>query len=163
MKKLLLILFAFATPFAVHSQASYGDLFLVDYNVKINVSTENDSIFLSLIMTSASQKMTDDPKLLLRLMDDTVISLDGRLLGSTSRTDGAYMIGNVAVASNHFITEAKFPITKEQMEQFAKGIKKLRLNTSPKFHEKSWRRDKIGRKLFDKYKESSGNSFEDDF
>lgn len=163
MKKLLLILFVFAMPYVVHAQVSYGDLFLVDYNIKINVSTENDSIFLTLIMTSASQKMTDDPKLLLRLMDDTVISLDGRLLGSTSMADGAYMIGSVAVASNHFITEAKFPITKEQMEQFAKGVKKLRLNSSPKFHEKSWRRDKIGKKLYDKYKESSGNSFEDNF
>ena len=80
MKKLLLILFVFAMPYVVHAQVSYGDLFLVDYNIKINVSTENDSIFLTLIMTSASQKMTDDPKLLLRLMDDTVISLDGRLL-----------------------------------------------------------------------------------
>ena len=163
MRKLLLLLCLLVSSLAVQAQASYGDLFLVDYNVKINVSTENDSIFLTVIMTSASQKMTDEPKLLLRLMDDTIISLDGRLLGSTSKTDGAYMIGSVAVASNHFITEAKFPITKEQMEQFAKGVKKLRLNSSPKFHEKSWRRDKIGKKLYDKYKESSSNSFEDDF
>ena len=163
MKKFLLSFCLLVISIAAQAQASYGDLFLVDYNVKINVSTENDSIFLSLIMTSASQKMTDEPKLLLRLMDDTVISLDGRLLSSTSKSDGAYMIGYVAVASNHFITEAKFSISKEQMEQFAKGIKKLRLNTSPEFHEKSWRRDKIGRKLYDKYKESSSNSFEDNF
>ena len=73
------------------------------------------------------------------------------------------MIGNVAIADNHFISEAKFPIAKDQIEQFNKGIKKLRLNTSPKFHEKEWRRDKIGKLLYKKYKESSGNSFEDNF
>ena len=76
---------------------------------------------------------------------------------------GAVMVGYTAVAINHFITEAKFPIAKDQIEQFSKGIKKLRLNTSPKFHEKEWRKDKIGKKLFEKYKESSGNSFEDNF
>ena len=150
------------------AQASYGDIVFGDYNVKINVSTENDSVFLSLILTSENKKMTDKPKLLLRLTDDTVISLEGTLLESTIKSDGAYImpmpyVGNIAINENHFITGAKFPITKEQIEQFSKGIKKLRLNTSPKFHEKEWRKDKIGKTLYKKYKESSGNSFEDNF
>lgn len=162
MRRFLVSMFLFYA-IGTNAQVSYGDLFFVDYNMKINVSTEKDSIFLSVILTSSSQKMVDTPKLLLRLTDGTVISLDGTLLASTSKSDGAYMIGNVAVASNHFITEAKFPVSRNQMEQFSKGIRKLRLNTSPSFHEKQWRRDKIGKILYEKYKESSGNSFEDDF
>lgn len=162
MRKFLISIFLFCA-ISINAQVSYGDLFFVDYNMKINVSTEKDSVFLSVILTSSSQKMVDTPKLLLRLTDGTVISLDGTLLASTSKSDGAYMIGNVAVASNHFITEAKFLVSREQMEQFSKGIKKLRLNTSPSFHEKQWRRDKIGKLLYEKYKESSGNSFEDNF
>ena len=89
--------------------------------------------------------MSDNPKLLLRLMDDSVMSLDGYMLGSTNKSEGAVMIGNTAVAINHYVTEAKFPISKEQVESLSKGIKKLRLNTSPKFHEKEWRKDKIGK------------------
>ena len=162
MRRFLVSMFLFYA-IGTNAQVSYGDLFFVDYNMKINVLTEKDSIFLSVILTSSSQKMVDTPKLLLRLTDGTVISLDGTLLASTSKSDGAYMIGNVAVASNHFITEAKFPVSRNQMEQFSKGIRKLRLNTSPSFHEKQWRRDKIGKILYEKYKESSGNSFEDDF
>lgn len=157
---ILLTVFPFITGKA---QVSYGENFLVGYNVKINLSTENDSTFLTLILTSERLKMSDSPKLLLRLMDDSVLSLDGYMLGSTNKSEGAVMIGNTAVAINHFITEAKFPITKDQIEQFSKGIKKLRLNTSPKYHEKEWRKDKIGKKLFAKYKESSSNSFEDNF
>lgn len=42
-------------------------------------------------------------------------------------------------------------------------MKKLRLNTSPKFHEKEWSCDKIGKKLFNAYLRSSSNSFEDGF
>lgn len=95
-------------------------------------------------------------------MDDSVISLEV-ICGITNKSDGAVMIGYTAVAINHYITEAKFPISKEQVESLSKGVKKLRLNTSPQFHEKEWRKDKIGKKLYKKYKESSSNSFEDGF
>ena len=164
MKKLITAIFLLFTiaPFA-KAQVSYGDNFFVDYNVKINLSTEKDSTFLTLIFTSERLKMSDSPKLLLRLMDDRVISLDGYMLDSTSKSGGAVMIGYTAVAINHYVTEAKFPISKEQVESLSKGVKKLRLNTSPKFHEKEWRKDKIGKILYKKYIESSSNSFEDNF
>lgn len=163
MKKIYLNILFLALSCIASAQVSYGDNFFVDYNVKINLSTENDSIFLTLMLTSERLKMSDSPKLLLRLMDDSVLSLDGYMLGSTNKSEGAVMIGYTAVAINHYVTEAKFPITKEQAESLSKGVKKLRLNTSPKFHEKEWRKDKVGKKLYEKYKESSSNSFEDGF
>ena len=163
MKRFLFLLLICGSYLYGKAQISYGDNFLVDYNVKINLSTENDSTFLTLIFTSESCKMSDSPKLLLRLMDDTVISLDGYMLGASNKNEGAVMIGYTAVAINHYVTEAKFPISREQAESLSKGVKKLRLNTSPKFHEKEWRRDKIGKKLYAKFKESSANSFEDNF
>ena len=163
MKRFLILLFIFCSYLQANAQVSYGDKFFVDYNVKINLSTENDSIFLTLIFTSERQKMSDSPKLLLRLMDDTVISLDGHMLSTSNKSEGAVMIGYTAVAINNYVTEAKFSISKEQVEGLSKGVKKLRLNTSPTFHEKEWHRDKIGKKLYAKYKESSANSFEDNF
>ena len=163
MRKIVFSIYLFVCVPTASAQASYGDIFFGDGNVKINVSTENDSTFLTLIITSSRLKMSDSPKLLLRLMDDSVISLDGNLLSSSHKSEGAVMIGYTAVAINHFITEAKFPISKDQIEQFSKGIKKLRLNTSPQYHEKEWRKDKIGKVLFARYKESSANSFEDNF
>lgn len=163
MKKVLLLLMITCSCLSGKAQVSYGDNFFVDYNVKINLSTENDSIFLTLILTSERLKMSDSPKLLLRLMDDSVISLDGYMLGATNKSEGAVMIGYTAVAINHYVTEAKFPISKDLVDKLSKGVKKLRLNTSPNFHEKEWRKDKIGKKLYEKYKKCSGNSFEDGF
>lgn len=163
MKRLIFLLLISCSCLFVKAQVSYGDNFSVDYNVKINLSTENDSTFLTLIITSSRLKLSDSPKLLLRLMDDTVISLDGNMLSASNQSAGAVMIGYTAVAVNYNTTEAKFPISKEQVEGLSKGVKKLRLNTSPKFHEKEWRKDKIGKKLYAKYKESSANSFEDNF
>ena len=163
MKKILLVITLLLSFAHIKAQVSYGDNFLVDYNVKINLTTENSLVFLVVILKSERYKMTSEPKLLLRLMDNTVISLNGELLDSTSKYEGSYMIGNVSFAENLFITEAKFPISKEQVESLSKGVKKLRLNTLPKYHEREWEIDKIGKKLYKKYKDSSSNSFEDDF
>lgn len=96
-------------------------------------------------------------------MDDSVISLEGDFIGSSEKDNGSVIVGNVAVASNEYVSEAKFPVSKTQIELFSKGIKKIRLNTSPDFHKKEWIRDKIGKKLYHQYKSSSGNSFEDNF
>ena len=151
------------TPMMANAQVSYGDTFWGSYNMKINVSTENDSIFLNVIYTDEKRKLTDTPKLLLKLMDDTVISLVGYMMSRSSYSDGGAVVAGVIVESNFYVSEAKFPITKEQILQFKNGLKKLRLNTSPKYHEKEWSHDKIGRKLYGCYLRSSPNSFEDGF
>ena len=164
MKKVLwIILIMSALSIQVRAQASYGDITWGSYNMKINVVTDNDSIFLNIVYTDGKLKLADEPKLLLKLMDDEVISLDGQLLSNFSKSDCGVVISGVYVASKHFISEAKFSISKEQIGQFSKGIKKLRLNTSPKYHEKEWKKDKIGKKLYESYKKSSSNSFEDGF
>lgn len=165
MKKIALItlLFISALSNQVRAQVSYGDITWGNYNMKINVITDNDSIFLHIVYTNRVNKLADTPKLLIKLMDDEVISLDGQPLGSFSKSDGGIVVSGYYVASDNFISEAKFPISKEQISQFSKGIKKLRLNTSPKYHEKEWNKDKIGMILYESYKKSSPNSFEDGF
>lgn len=161
--KVIAFIFLLLTPLAVQAQASYGDRSFGEGNFKYSISTENDSIYLKLIIVSWKFKFSESPKMLIRIMDDSVISLEGYLIGSSEKDSGSVIVGNVAVASNEYVSEAKFPVSKTQIELFSKGIKKIRLNTSPDFHEKEWIRDKIGKKLYQQYKNSSGNSFEDNF
>ena len=163
MKRILSVLLIVLSCTYAQAQVRYGDRAFGDGDIQINVSTEKDSVYLTFIVTSWKYKMSDSPEVLFRLMNDDIISLDGKLLDSSIMNEGAVMIGKLAVSSNEYITEAKFPIAKNQIEQFSKGIKKVRINTSPKYHQKEWRRDKIGKKLYAKYKESSSDSFEDNF
>ena len=153
----------FSLSIQVNAQATYGDITWGSYNMKINVITDNDSIFLSIIYTDGKHKIVDEPKLLIKLMDDEIIYLDGQLLSNMSKSDGGVVISGLYFASNYFISEAKFPITRKEIEHFSKGIKKIRLNTSPKYHEKEWKRDKIGKILYESFKKCSPNSFEDGF
>lgn len=163
MKKHLLLVMLILLPKMANAQVSYGSITWGSYNMKIYVSTENESIFLNITYSDEELKLTDTPKLLLKLMDDTIISLEGDKISSLIKNDGGVIVSGVLVESNYYVSEAKFPITKEQILQLEKGIKKLRLNTSPKFHEKEWSIDRIGEKLYNAYIKSSSNSFEDGF
>lgn len=87
MRKLLIVFLSICT-ITTNAQVSYGNKYFGGTNMNINVSTENDSIFLTVILTSDRQKMVDAPKLLLRLTDEKVISLDGLLLASSSKNEG---------------------------------------------------------------------------
>lgn len=160
MKEIYLsIVFSFLA-LAVNAQVSYGDLTFGSYNMKINLETENDSIFLHVIYSDESRNLSDDPKLLLRLMDDTVLSFDGKNLGRHSKSDGGVVIHGFYIESGYVVSEAKFPVPKDQIILFKKGVKKLRLNTSPNYHEKKWRKDRIGKVLYEAYLNRSPNSFE---
>ena len=165
MKKVILITLLFLSALFNHvkAQVSYGSIAWGSYNMKINVITDSDSIFLNIIYADERRKLTDTPKLLIKLMDDEVISLDGQLLDNMNKSDGGIVVSGIFLESSYFISEAKFPITKDQINLFSKGVKKLRLNTSPKYHEKEWKRDRIGKILYESYIKSSPNSFEDGF
>lgn len=157
MKVILIVLLSVLSYSYSSAQVSFS-------GVKINVTTENDSIFLNVVYKSENKKLIETPKLLLRLMNDDVLMLDGKLLGVQNQTEGGLMLyGGVFISANGFVSEAKFYVTKEQMIKIGMGVKKFRLNTSPKYVEKEWIKDKIGMKLYNKYLESSSNSFQDGF
>ena len=147
----------------VKAQAKYGDIGWGNYEMTLNVVQEKDSFFLNVIYKDRKLKLVDSPKLLIKLMDDEVIYLDGQFISSTDKTEGGVMISGIFIQSSHIVNQALFPISVNQIEQFTKGIKKIRLNTSPRYHEKEWKKDKIGRILYEGYRKSSGNSFEDGF
>ena len=163
MKKVLFSLFFFCFSLCLNAQVSYGNATWGTYYMQINVVTENDSVFLNMTFTSEDRKITDHPKLLLRFMDDSMISLEGVNVSSVQKNEGGLIVYGLLLSSDYFISEAKFPISKEQISLFGKGVKKLRLNTSPKIHEKGWKIDKIGKKIYEAYLKCSPNSFVDGF
>ena len=80
-----------------------------------------------------------------------------------SKTEGGVMISGIFIQSSHIVNQALFPISVNQIEQFTKGIKKIRLNTSPRYHEKEWKKDKIGKMLYENYVKIKTDSFADGF
>ena len=124
MKKVLFSLFFFCFSLCLNAQVSYGNATWGTYYMQINVVTENDSVFLNMTFTSEDRKITDHPKLLLRFMDDSMISLEGVNVSSVQKNEGGLIVYGLLLSSDYFISEAKFPISKEQISLFGKGVKK---------------------------------------
>ena len=101
--------------------------------------------------------------MLIKLMNDSIIALEGKLINSNVMSRGGVVVSNIMMEASYYVSEAKYPISPEQISQFGQGIKKLRLNTIPNYHEKEWKKDKIGKKLYEEYLNCSPNSFEDKF
>jgi len=133
------------------------------YILTISIVKENGKAFLDVLSMDRRRTQIEEPKMLIKLMNDSVIALEGKLINSNVMSRGGVVVSNIMMEASYYVSEAKYPISPEQISQFGQGIKKLRLNTSPYIHEKEWKKDKIGKKLYEEYLNCSPNSFEDKF
>jgi hypothetical protein len=127
------------------------------------VVTQKDSIYLMMNFHDYNNKFIDTPKFLIKLFDDTIIELGGYKLSSATIDESDIVISGMSFPIMVYETNLKFLISKEQMSSFKKGIKKIRFNTSPKYREKEWRKDKIGKEILKEYESYCSISFKDNF
>lgn len=152
-----LLLLCFMSGFA---KVQFGNM---SYDVIFNMETQNDSICLLVTLNDNDNKVTDTPKLLIKLFNDSIIELQGKLLSSTVQDDYGAVIGGMILSENMYVSNMKFQISKSLIESIKNGIKKIRLNSLPKYREKEWGKDKIGKALYKEYSKCSSNSFRDGF
>ena len=95
---------------------------------------------------ASTNSLPTTPVMLLKFMDDTTVELSGeRTRSSREMVSGTNMFWN---------DEAVFILNQKQFEQIVKGIKKIRINSQPKFFERTWKKDKLGKKLYKDYQKS---------
>lgn len=83
----------------------------------------------------------------IRTFTGIVLELQGTVLGNGSQTTGI-VCGNIVLPVTEIISTAQFWITPEQFEILNDGIEKIRLTMTPMNHERTFRKDKIGKKLY---------------
>ena len=76
--------------------------------------------------------------------------MDGELLSNKTESSGV-MVGNVFVPASEIISSAQFQISVEQFEIIKDGVAKIRMTTSPIVHEKNFKKDCFGKKLYQFY------------
>ena len=84
---------------------------------------------------------------MIRNFNDEVLKLEGNHIGDGSET-GGIVAGNMVLPVTELSTTAQFPITPQQMEILSKGIAKIRITAIPMNHERTFNKDKIGKKLY---------------
>ncbi len=116
-------------------------------NVKYSVTKQDTCYYIIVTVRSDRMKFLKEPTMMLKTFDNDVLKLKGSSLGDGSETGGV-VIGNIITPITEINSTAQFQVAPEQFELIRKGISKVRLTTIPMDHERTFKSDKIGAKLY---------------
>lgn len=149
MQKLIPIVLLFvAASCATPKMVSYSHKRITAEGCEVGYSAlkKGGELFIVTQLTSDRLVFADSPLLKIRTFKGEVLELSGVALAS--RTEhGAVLSGTVVVPYSTQRAMAQFKISNSQAAALADGIQKIQLTTVPIVHEKTFRRDKIGKKL----------------
>ena len=117
------------------------------------VLVQDSQNYVVLTMTSEKQVFAQQPTLMLKTFEGDIITLVGEIVDSNKTTAGV-MISGIMIPVSERTFVAQFGISNEEIELLSKGICKVRLATVPKLHEKEFKKDKIGLKLYTMFKDA---------
>ena len=119
-------------------------------NMKYSVAKQDSSYYIIATVRSDRMNFLSEPTMKVRTFNDEVITLTGTVIGNGSRSVG-YMSGNIVYPLTEISSTAQFIVTPEQFESIKNGIAKIRLDMTPMNHERTFKKDKIGKKLYQFY------------
>ena len=98
--------------------------------------------------------------MMIRTANGDVLKFSGELIDNGTESAGI-VSGNMVIPVTSIISTAQFEVSPEQFELLKDGIIKVRLTTIPIEHEREFKKDKIGKKLYEFYLNVKNK--EDDF
>lgn len=162
MKKLLLLCFLAVSLDTIAQTVgySYRPLAAEGCNMKYSVTKQDSVYYIIVTVRSDRLKFLKESTFLIKNFEGDVIKLQGDLIGNGSESAGV-MVGNMMLPVTEINSTAQFRIDPEEFELIKNGIAKVRLSTIPIEHERTFKRDKIGKKLYKFYLKAKSKA--DDF
>lgn len=147
-----IILFIVLTMFSANINAqtvgyTYRPLAAEGCNMKYSVVKQNTAYYIIATVKSDRLNFLKESTMLLKTFDGEVIKLYGSQIASSSETAGI-VSGNIVLPVTEISSTAQFKISPQQFELLKKGVAKIRLSTIPIEHERTFAKDKIGKKLY---------------
>lgn len=155
MKTIKIILLLFCIILGINAKAqtvgyTYKALAAEGCNMKYSVAKQ-DTIY-SIIATVRSDRMNflAEPTMKIRTFTGKYLELRGTVIGNGSQSAGV-ISGNIVIPVTEISSTAQFRITPQQFEILNEGVAKIRLSMTPMNHERTFKKDKIGKKLYQFY------------
>ena len=119
-------------------------------NMKYSVAKQ-DTMY-SIVATVRSDRMNflSEPTMKIKTFSGKYLELKGIVIGNGSQSAGI-ISGNVVIPVTEISSTAQFRITPQQFEILNEGVAKIRLSMTPMNHERTFKKDKIGKKLYQFY------------
>lgn len=138
--KHLLLLLSLITVSATAQKVSCG-------GISYSVIYDDYAYYIVTTAKSSNKYIINSPCMKMRTFDGNIITLQGTLVKEETQS-AAYMIRNSIYNISQNVTTAKFIITEEQLGQLRNGVSKVLITMMPKNHERAFKKDKIGTKLY---------------
>ena len=88
-----------------------------------------------------------EPTMKIRTLSGKYLELKGTVIGNGSQSAGI-ISGNVVIPVTEISSTAQFRITPQQFEILNEGVAKIRLSMTPMNHERTFKKDKMGKKIY---------------
>ena len=132
---------------------SYKPLAAEGCTMKYNVVKQDTAYYIIATVCSDRMNFLNESTMKIRTFDDDVITLKGVVIGNGSQSAGL-VTGNIILPITEISSTAQFAITPEQFELLKSGVAKVRLSMTPMDHERTFKKDKIGKKLYQFYQKA---------
>lgn len=156
----IICLITFSSAVAQSVGYTYKALAAEGCSVKYSALWQDGQPYIVVVVSSDRLVFNDTPIMMMRLFNGELIKSEGKAVNTTT-SQGGRIIGKVVVPDTELQVTAQFPITKQQVDMLYNGVAKIRITTLPLTHERTFKRDKIGEKLYYFFQE--GAQSEDDF
>lgn len=129
---------------------SYKSLTKEGCKMKYSVAKQDTSFYIIATVTSDNMRFLSEPTMKIRTFNDEVITLSGVLIGNDSETAG-FIYGSFIIPITEKSSTAQFKIKPQQFEELNNGVSKIRISMTSMNHERTFKKDKIGGKLYKFY------------
>lgn len=151
--KKILFLLCMCLGLSVNAQTigyTYKALAAEGCNMKYSIAKQDSEY--SIIATVSSDRMIflNDPTMKIKTFTGEYLELKGKVIGDRSQSAGL-ISGNIVIPVTKITSTAQFKITPQQFEVLNEGVAKIRLSMTPMNHERTFQKDKIGKKLYHFY------------
>ena len=128
-------------------------------SIKCGVARQDTTYYVTVMLKSDKFAFLNEPVMMLKTFDDQVIKLQGTNIGNSTKSEGGVVVGYAYLSETKILSSAQFKITAEQLELLNTGVAKIRLSTSPFELEKTFKKDKVGKKLYEFFTKYKDNEF----
>ena len=129
-------------------------------SMKYSVAKQNEKFYIIATVSSDRMKFLKESTMMVRTANGDVIKFSGELIDNGTESAGI-VYGNMVIPITSIISTAQFEVFPQQFELLKDGIIKVRLTTTPIEHEREFKKDKIGKKLYEFYLDAQNK--EDNF
>lgn len=163
MKRIIVLFISMVICLCVYAESisySYKIFSEAGCSVKYQAKKQGETTYLLVTVKSDNLTMSATPELKIRTANDDVITIEGQSAGGTSES-ALIPVGGILMPISENKVQALFPVEDEQIELLKNGVSKIRITLLPVNHERPFKNDKFGKKLYRMLKSVSEK--EDDF